>query len=39
MVDLKGEQIDSLPENHRVRIQIPPQKIKLLRIDNTLEAT
>ncbi len=39
MIDLKGEQIGLLPENHRVTIQIPPQKIKLLRIDDTLDAT
>jgi len=39
MIDLKGEQISLLPENHRVTIQIPPQKIKLLRIDDTLDAT
>jgi putative spermidine/putrescine transport system ATP-binding protein len=37
MIDLKGEQISQLPENQRVTIQIPPEKIKLLRIDDTLD--
>jgi len=35
---LKGEQIGLMPENHRITIQIPAQKIKLLRIDDTLDA-
>jgi putative spermidine/putrescine transport system ATP-binding protein len=39
MIDLKGEQIGLMPENHRITIQISPQKIKLLRIDSTLDAT
>jgi putative spermidine/putrescine transport system ATP-binding protein len=39
MIDLKGEQVGFLPENHPVTVQIPSQKIKLLRIDDTLEAT
>jgi hypothetical protein len=38
MIDLKGEQFGLMPEDQRITIQIPPQKIKLLRIDSTLDA-